>query len=258
MRPIGGADFAVRPSYLRLNTTGQRLRKTWPLPVSVSQGRFERRPQYNGGVERANGQVASYQEAVAQFHHRPAGPTCDDAEHARRLANELSHPRGWRGPTADQLWDHRASLTPQERTQFLDAVQAGRTIARAQWNFAPDAALAHDQAAAVDRRAIRDALVQHELLIIHPRRRRDRSRTEPTAPLPTLDRAATGESTDKNSQAAAPTHLGAGTIQWSREIFPPTVGGDQDLLQNVLQQVQLPCPEGANSSADKPNASGQI
>ena len=226
----------------------------------------KRRPQYNGGVERANGQVASYQEAVAQFHQRPAGPTCDDAEHARRLANELSHPRGWRGPTADQLWDQRAPLTAQERTQFLDAVQAGRTIARAHWNFAPDAALTHDQAAAVDRRAIRDALVQHELLIIHPRRRRDRCRTEPTAPLPTPPQtpiedslvSPLGDSPDENSRSLAHAALGAGTIQWSREISPPTVGGDQDPLQNVLQQVQSPCPEETNSSANKSNASGQI
>ncbi len=207
----------------------------------------KRRPQYNGGVERANGQVASYQEAVAQFHNRPAGPTCDDAEHARRLANELSHPRGWQGPTAYQLWDQRAPLTPQERTQFLEAVQAGRTIARAHWNFAPDAALTHDQAAAVDRRAIRDALLQHDLLIIHPRRRRDRSRALPAAPNPASNRAPTddlpvptpGEAPDKNSRPTAPTQVGAGTIAGAqRELAPPTVGGAVDLRQHVLTLVR--------------------
>ncbi|MGD9635973.1 MAG: transposase family protein, partial [Pirellulales bacterium] len=36
----------------------------------------KRHPQYNGGVERANGQVTGYQEALAEFHARPAGPTC--------------------------------------------------------------------------------------------------------------------------------------------------------------------------------------
>ena len=79
----------------------------------------KRHPQYNGGVERANGQLASYQEALAQHHNRPAGPTCDDAESARQLANELAHPQGWQGPTARQLWEERMPLTPQERDAFL-------------------------------------------------------------------------------------------------------------------------------------------
>jgi hypothetical protein len=35
--------------------------------------------------------------------------------------------------------------------------------------------LTHYQAAAIDRRAVRDALVDHELLKIHPRRRRRRA-----------------------------------------------------------------------------------
>jgi transposase InsO family protein len=64
----------------------------------------KRRPAYNGGVERANGLVAGYQEAVAQFRGRRAGPTYEDAETARRWANELARPKGWQGPTADQLW----------------------------------------------------------------------------------------------------------------------------------------------------------
>ena len=48
-----------------------------------------RRPAYNGGVERANGQLASYQEAVAAAQGREGLPTCDDAEEARQLANDL-------------------------------------------------------------------------------------------------------------------------------------------------------------------------
>ena len=51
-----------------------------------------RHPQYNGGVERANGQLSGYQEALAEFHGRPRAPRCDDAQGAQRLANELVRP----------------------------------------------------------------------------------------------------------------------------------------------------------------------
>jgi transposase InsO family protein len=61
------------------------------------------RPAYNGGVERANGQLAGYQEAVAAYHGRKGLPSGADAEEARQLANDLAHPAGWSGPTAGQM-----------------------------------------------------------------------------------------------------------------------------------------------------------
>jgi hypothetical protein len=130
-----------------------------------------RRPQYNGGVERANGQLAGYQEAEAKAHARPAGPTCQDAEAARHLANELSRPQGWRGPTSAELWADRAPGGGHERAALRAAVATHRAEVRAAWGFAADAELTHHQAAAVDRRAIRDALVEQGILAIHPRRR---------------------------------------------------------------------------------------
>jgi len=206
----------------------------------------KRHPQYNGGVERANGQLAGYQEAVAQFYHRPAGPTCDDAEHARLWANELSHPRGWQGPTAGQLWEERTPLTPQERAAFLTSVEVGRLVAKAHWNFAPDAALTHYQAAAVDRRAIRDALVEHDLLIIHPRRRgkRGSSRRAPSGTTPQRRLAAGAQAPPpaaprENRAASVHAHRSAGTIGAAqRELAPPTVGGAVDLRQRVLAWVR--------------------
>lgn len=207
----------------------------------------KRRPQYNGGVERANGQLAGYQEAVAQFYNRPAGPTCDDAERARLVANELSHPRGWQGPTADQLWDGRTPIAPQERAEFLASVEEGRCDARAHWNFAPDAALTHYQAAAVDRRAIRDALVKHDLLIIHPRRQRGRAQARHTSPPMQAQQSTTAglpgqppaAELDHESLASMHEYAGAGTIETAqREMTPPTVGGAVDLRQRVLALVR--------------------
>ena len=130
-----------------------------------------RRPAYNGGVERANGQLAGYQEAVADFHGRAGLPTCADAEEARQIANDLSHPDGWKGPTAAQLWEQRPSIDSAERASFLATVTEQRTIARAALHLPPDTPLGHYPAAAVDRRAVRDTLIVHGLLEIEPRRR---------------------------------------------------------------------------------------
>ncbi len=131
----------------------------------------KRCPQYNGGVERANRQLASYQESSAQSHQRSAGPTREDAALAIQLANQLARTHGWRGPTTAELWAGRASLASIERDAFLAAVEQQRAVVHTQWNFAPDQVLIHDQTAAVDRRAVRDVLVAHDLLRIHPRRK---------------------------------------------------------------------------------------
>jgi len=99
----------------------------------------------------------------------PRRPTCDDADAARLHSNELAHPQGWRGPTAGELWDQHTPILPDERDAFLASVAAQRLTARAASNFAADARLSGDATAAVDRRAIRDALLAHDLLRIHPR-----------------------------------------------------------------------------------------
>jgi hypothetical protein len=131
----------------------------------------KRRPSYNGGVERANGQLHGYQQALAEFRGRGDAPTRADAAGALRLANELARPAGWLGPTADQLWQARAALHPEERREFWAAVNENRTQVRAEWDLGPEDTLTHDQAAAVDRRAVRDVLVERGLLRIEPRRR---------------------------------------------------------------------------------------
>jgi hypothetical protein len=193
----------------------------------------KRHPQYNGGVERANGQLAGYQEAIAQFYHRPAGPTCDDAERARLLANDLAHPHGWQGPTAGQLWDERAPLSQHERAAFLASVEQGRAQARVHWNFDPDATLTHYQAAAVDRRAIRDALVEHDLLVIHPRRQRAAGM-----------QASPSKTSRKNRDARVHARQSAGTICAAQrqsvaqqETAPSTVGGAWDPRRYLLALV---------------------
>jgi transposase InsO family protein len=186
----------------------------------------KRHPQYNGGVERANGQMAGYQEAVAEFRGRPAGPTCEDAETARRLANELARPAGWQGPTAEKLWACRQPISDAQRGAFRATVDRHRAEIRAAWEFPPDEALDHDQASAIDRRTIRDALVGHDLLRIHPRREKRGSKTQMPAPQPAT---------------IAPD---AAIMQPVTKLTaPPTVGGALDRLPHVAAEVQQPCEE---------------
>jgi len=196
----------------------------------------KRHPQYNGAVERANGQVSSYQQALAEYHQRPAGPTCDDAEAARLHANELAHPQGWRGPTARELWDQHTPIPPDERAAFLASVAVQRRTARAAWNFTDDASLTHYEAAAVDRRAIRDALVAHDLLRIHPRRKSKRDTVAAATPASTPVHDC---SDTKSMTTPAPTTFGAGTItETDRVVAAPMVGATMGLRQRLLSRVR--------------------
>jgi transposase InsO family protein len=198
----------------------------------------KRRPQYNGGVERANGQVAGYQQAVAEFRGRRAGPTREDAETARRLANELARPAGWQGPTAGQLWARRQPISNAQRAAFRATVDQHRAEVCAAWEFLPDEPLTHSQASAVDRRAVRDALVEHDLLRIHPRRGKRRSKSPTPARLPAT---------------IAP---GAAIMQAVPVTAPPTVGEAPDPLPHIAAGVQPPSEE-AHFYTNKPSASGQ-
>ena len=51
------------------------------------------------------------------------------AEEARQIANDLSHPDGWKGPAAAQLWEQRPSITSAERANFLATVTEQRAVA---------------------------------------------------------------------------------------------------------------------------------
>jgi transposase InsO family protein len=102
-----------------------------------------RRPAYNGGVERANGQLAGYQEALAAFRGHAGAPTCEDAASARLLANELARPEGWQGPTAGQLWQRRAPLSDHERDTFLRELGERRVQARRDLNLPAEDDLKH-------------------------------------------------------------------------------------------------------------------
>jgi hypothetical protein len=197
-----------------------------------------RRPAYNGGVERANGQLAGYQEALAAFRGRAGAPTCDDAASARELANELARPEGWQGPTAAQLWQRRAQLSDRERDAFLRELGERRIQARCDLQLPQDGSLEHYPQAAVDRRAVRDTLVSQGLLAIQPRRRK---RSQP-AP--------------RNATRLALDSSGAGRIAVASTSAPPTPSAALAPELNV-ESPGIQSHEEAHSSTNKLAASGQ-
>lgn len=175
----------------------------------------KRHPSYNGAVERSNSQLTGYQEALADFRGRAGMPTCEDAEAARRMANELARPDGWRGPTAGQLWAQRVPLAVEERAGFLASVAAHRAGVQRQLGLPTDEPLSHYPQAAVDRRAVRDSLVEHGLLTILPAGSRRGAGPASGAPLAGL----------KNAE---PTRPHQGTMSAFCLSDPPAVGGSSD------------------------------
>lgn len=199
----------------------------------------KRRPSYNGAVEHANLTNTSYQEALAEFRGRPGMPTCEDAESARQLANELARPDGWRGPTAGQLWAQRMPIGQDERAAFLATVEQRRADVRTQFDFAPDEALRHYPQAAVDRRAVRDALVQHGLLTILPRSKR----------------SSAARSRQKSLLVTTPDAHFAGILRQA-SMNPPTFGGSLDPAP-ATATGSSPSSEEAQYSTQNSTASGQ-
>jgi transposase InsO family protein len=123
-----------------------------------------RTPQYNGGCEAGNGSLERRTEELAARAGRPALWTCDDAEGARRMANEVNYPWGAHGPTPAELWRARTPLSAERRTAFAAALEEQRRRARGELECPQTGPLPPLDQRAVDRVAIRRALVEHGLL----------------------------------------------------------------------------------------------
>jgi len=110
----------------------------------------------------------------ARTHHRaarggrPGAWTGDDVEAARLEANETARPRGVHGPTPAEAWEGRRRLDAGERAAFAAEMGRCRREARRAQGYGAGAALDRTAGAAVDRVAIREALVARGLLRILP------------------------------------------------------------------------------------------
>ena len=83
-------------------------------------------PRYNGSVEAGIGSLKVRTAAWAARAGRAGDWTWDDAAGAHAEANALSRPRGASGPSPDELWSSRRTITAQERAAFGAVVDEAR------------------------------------------------------------------------------------------------------------------------------------
>jgi transposase InsO family protein len=129
-----------------------------------------RTPQYNGAIEAGIGSLKTRSERQATMQGRPARWTSDDVAAAQAEANATARPHGPTGPTPDEHWQTRRPLSREARRRFAAAVAQQRMEVRAKDGWPTDGPLPARAARAVDRQAIRRALVEHGYLLFRRRR----------------------------------------------------------------------------------------
>jgi transposase InsO family protein len=127
-------------------------------------------PWYNGAIEASIGSLKTRTQYQAWRHGHAEGWTSADLEQARELANTTARPRGPRGPTPAEAWAARRSPTQSERDRFAATVHQCEQEARRQEGIDLHVELDHYEQAALHRRVLQEALVQHGYLSLTRRR----------------------------------------------------------------------------------------
>ncbi len=144
----------------------RRLLAPWEVfPLSSPP----RMPSYNGACEASIGSLKTRTKKQAEAQKRPGEWSSTDAEAARAEGNGL--PRGRRlGPSRTRLWNARPPLVAAERSRFQEAYRREVRPARLEKGFWEDRPLTRKEQAAVDRIALRRALVARDYLEFRRRR----------------------------------------------------------------------------------------
>ena len=127
-------------------------------------------PRYNGACEAGIGSLKTRAQHLATLHGRPGEWTCDDVEGARLMANETARPRGFRGPTPDQMWRDRPALMLDFRDEFRRSVSATEKEVYRQENWLPGITLSQSARDHLARISITSALLDTSILTIWGRR----------------------------------------------------------------------------------------
>jgi transposase InsO family protein len=121
-------------------------------------------PEYNGAIEAGNFALKTRTQNEAARQGRNGHWTADDAEVARRMANELTYPRGPLGPTRQECLRTSPPISLETRAAFGRTVAREQTQERLQQGYPLDTDLGHMAQAQIDRAAISRALVEHDYL----------------------------------------------------------------------------------------------
>ena len=129
-----------------------------------------RTPAYNGSIEASIGSLKNRTERLSELVGHPGRWTGATVAAACLEANTTARPRRLRGLTPDQVWQARRPLTTAERLAFRATVEQFRAQAEFERGLPPPEHWTRQQRAAVDRVALRRALVAHDLLGFRRRR----------------------------------------------------------------------------------------
>jgi hypothetical protein len=121
-------------------------------------------PEYNGACEAGIGSMKTRTHHQAARRGQPGAWGCDDAEAARRQANETARPWGARGPTPAEAWARRRVLTSAERADFGTIVRRLEQGERASRDVGAAPALSDAAQAALNRAVLTRALVEVGIL----------------------------------------------------------------------------------------------
>ena len=127
-------------------------------------------PEYNGAIEAGIGSLKTRTERYASKAGHPGYWTCDDVAAAQTEANATARPKGPTGPTPDQLWQDRRTITPEQRCLFEASVARHREEVDAKEGIAPEDPLSRQEERRLNREAIRRALGEHDYLLFTRRR----------------------------------------------------------------------------------------
>jgi len=127
-------------------------------------------PRYNGAIEAGIGSLKTRTEQHATRNGRSTCWSWSDAHAAQAEANATARPKGPTGPTADELWRQRPPITRGQRGAFQASVDRHRELARVNGGWTEIGPLPAKEERAMDRHAIRRALVEHDLLLFRRRR----------------------------------------------------------------------------------------
>jgi hypothetical protein len=127
-------------------------------------------PAYNGAIEASIGSLKTRTERHCLQAGHPGVCTSADTESARSEANTTARPRRLHGLTPQQTWDARPPLTAEDRARFDAMLTLYRSEERTERGWSADEPLTRAQQAALDRVALRRALVALDLLMFRRRR----------------------------------------------------------------------------------------
>lgn len=135
-----------------------------------------RTPSYNGSIEAGIGSLKTRTERHASAAGHPGYWTSDDVAAAQAEANATARPHGPRGPSPDELWQRRVTVSPETRAAFAASVQRQRDHVNQQEGIVDTDVLPLAKERRLQRQALRRALVEHGYLLV--------SRRQITLPIP--------------------------------------------------------------------------